>query len=120
MELKDDIDSNTEEGGEPLSETRVTGLLHDREAAKKAIEALKDAGFTDSSILLGMQDESEQQSFAEETRAQAIAGEEISTLPELGVGRVLVVVEAEERVEDALNILNRNHAVTGGVRIPAE
>ena len=103
-----------------LSETRVTGLLHDREAAKKAIEELKDAGFNDSSILVGMQDESEQQSFAEETRAQAIAGEEISSLPELGAGRVLIMVEAEERVEDALNILTRNHAVTGGVRVPAE
>ena len=114
-----DDDSNTG-GGEPPSETRVTGLLHDREAAKKAIEELKDAGFTDSSILVGMQDESEQQSFAEETQAQAIAGEEISSLPELGAGRVLIMVEAEERVEDALNILNRNHAVTGGVRVPAE
>jgi hypothetical protein len=27
------------------------------------------------------------------------------------------MVEAEERAEDALNILNRNHAVTGGIRI---
>ena len=115
-----DDDSNTEGGGELPSETRVTGLLHDREAAKKAIEELKGAGFTDSSILVAMQDESEQQSFAEETRAQAIAGEEISSLPELGAGRVLIMVEAEERAEDALNILNRNHAVTGGVRIPAE
>ena len=98
----------------------MAGLLHDRQAAKKAIEELKGAGFTDSSILIGMQDESEQQDFADETRAQAITGEETSSLPELGAGRVLVVVEAEERVEDALNILNRNHAVTGGVRIPAE
>ena len=30
------------------------------------------------------------------------------------------MVEAEERVEDALNILTRNHAATGGVRISAE
>ena len=29
------------------------------------------------------------------------------------------MVEAEERAADALNILSRNHAVTGGVRIPA-
>ena len=28
------------------------------------------------------------------------------------------MVEAEERAEDALNILNRNHAVTGGVSYP--
>ena len=114
-----DDDSNTG-ASDMLDETRVSGLLRDREAAKKAIEELKGAGFTDRSILFAMQDESEQQSFAEETRAQAIAGEEISSLPELGAGRVLIMVEAEERAEDALNILNRNHAVTGGVRIPVE
>ena len=118
-EEESDGDSNTEGGGELPRETRVTGLLHDREAAKKAIEELKGAGFTDSSILVAMQDESEQQSFAEETQAQAIAGEEIPSLPDLSSGRVLILVEAEERTADALNILNRNHAVTGGVRIPA-
>ena len=41
------------------------------------------------------------------------------TLPELSSGRVLIMVEVEERLADALNILNRNHAVTGGVRIQA-
>jgi CBS domain-containing protein len=112
-------DSNTGAGGELPRETRVTGLLHDREAAKKAIQELKGAGFTDSSILVAMQDESEQQSFAEETQAQAIAEEKIPSLPDLSSGRVLIMVEAEERAADALNILNRNHAVTGGVRIPA-
>ena len=118
-EEESDGDSNTEGGGELSRETRVTGLLHDREAAKKAIEELKGAGFTDGSILVAMQDESEQQSFAEETQAQEIAGEEIPSLPDLSSGRVLIMVEAEERAADALNILNRNHAVTGGVRIPA-
>jgi len=114
-----DSDSNTEGGGELPRETRVTGLLHDREAAKKAIEELKGAGFTHSSILVVIQDESEQQSFAEETQAQGIAGEEIPSLPDLSSGRVLIVVEAEQRAAEALNILNRNQAVTGGVRIPA-
>ncbi|TMA78583.1 MAG: hypothetical protein E6J74_41565 [Deltaproteobacteria bacterium] len=85
-----DNDSNTEGGGELPRETRVTGLLHDREAAKKAIEELKGAGFTHSSILVAMQDESEQQSFAEETQAQAVAGEEIPSLPDLSAGRVLI------------------------------
>ena len=66
-----------------------------------------------------MKDESEQQSFVEETQAQAIAGEDIPSLPELNSGQVLIMVDAEERAADALNILNRNHAVTGGVRIPA-
>jgi CBS domain-containing protein len=112
-------DSNSEVGGAGSNETRVTGLLHDREAAKKAIEELKHAGFADSSILVAMQDETEQESFAEETQAQAIGAEEIPSLPELSSGRVLVMVEAEARAEDALNILNRNRAVTGGVRIPA-
>lgn len=115
----EDRDSNVEGGGELLGETRVTGLLHDREAAKKAVTELKSAGFTDSSVLIAMQEESEQQSFVEETHAQAIAGEDIPSLPELKSGQVLIMVDAEERAADALNILNRNHAVTGGVRIPA-
>ena len=58
--------------------------------------------------------------FVKETQAQTIAGEEMSSLPELSSGRVLIMVEADERAADALNILNRNHVVTGGVRIPAE
>lgn len=116
-----DGDSNPEEAGElePPHETRVTGILQDRVAAKKALEDLKGAGFTDSSILVAMQDESEQQIFAEETQVQALAREEIASLPDLSSGRVLIMVEAEERAEDALNILNRNHAVTGGIRIRA-
>ena len=98
----------------------MTGLLHDREAAKKAVTELKSAGFTDRSLLIAMQDESEQQSFVEETQARAIAEEDISkTVPELKSGQVLIMVDAEERAADALNILSRNHAVTGGVRIPA-
>ena len=66
-----DGDSDTEA---ELLETRVTGLLHDREAAKKVIDALKGAGFTERSIFVGMQFESEQESFVRETQAQAIAG----------------------------------------------
>ena len=110
--------SDAESGGELPYETRVTGLLHDREAAKKAIEELKGAGFTDRSILVGMQDESEQESFVEETHAQALAEENIPSLPEISSGQVLVMVEAEDRAAEALDILARNHAVTGGVRIP--
>jgi len=112
-----DGDSDTE--AERL-ETRVTGLLHDREAAKKVIDALKGAGFTERSIFVGIQDESEQESFVRETRAQAIAGEDIPSLPEFSSGQVLIIVDAEERAADALEILNRNHAVTGGVRILSE
>ena len=98
----------------------MTGLLHDREAAKKVIDALKGAGFTERSIFVGMQDESEQESFVRETQAQAIAGEDIPSFPEFSSGRVLIIVDAEERAADALEILNRNHAVTGGVRTPSE
>jgi CBS domain-containing protein len=108
-----------EEGDESFRETRVTGLLHDSEAAKKAIQELKGAGFTDSSILVAMQDQAEQESFVEETQAQALLEEDIPSLPDLRTGEVLIMVEAQDRAADALDILNRNQAVTGGVRIPA-
>ena len=100
------------------NETRVTGLLHDRESAKKVIEELKTAGFMDKSILIAMHDESTQEGFLQETKAQAISEEEIPSLPELASGQILVMVEAEQRVDDAMNILNRHHAITAGVRIP--
>jgi len=32
----------------------------------------------------------------------------------------MVVVEADDRAEEALAVLNRYHAVTGGVRMPIE
>ena len=97
---------------------KVTGLLHDREAAKKAIAELKGAGFTDRSILVAMHDETEQKSFVEEAHARALAGDEIPSLPDLSSGQVLIIVQADERASDAVNILSRNNAVTGGVRIP--
>ena len=97
---------------------KVTGLLHDRESAKKAIEELKGAGFTDRSILVAMHDETEQKSFVEEAHARALAGDEIPSLPDLSSGQVLIIVQADERASDAVNILSRNNAVTGGVRIP--
>ena len=112
-------DSISEEGGAQSDETRVTGLLHDREAAKRAVEELKNAGFTGNSILVAMQDENEQESFVAETQAQAMGADEIPSLPDLSTGQVLIMVEAEGRADDAVNILNRNQAVTGGVRIPA-
>jgi CBS domain-containing protein len=122
---EDDVDEEAaeaveaEEADESFRETRVTGLLHDSEAAKKAIQELKGAGFTDSAILVAMQDQAEQQSFAEETQAQALLEQDIPSLPDLRTGEVLIMVEAEDRAADALDILNRNQAVTGGVRIPA-
>jgi len=113
-----DDDPSFEERDELPRETRVTGLLHDRDDAKKAIEALLSAGFTSSSILVAMQDESAQQEFVEETQAQGATREEILELPDLSSGQVLVMVEAEERAADALEIFDRNNGITGGVRIP--
>ena len=81
---------------------KVTGLLHNREAAKKALEELKGAGFTDRSILVAMHDETEQKSFVEEAHAQALAGDEIPSLPDLSPGQVLIIVEADERASDAV------------------
>jgi CBS domain-containing protein len=121
---QDEVDLDDEEDpGDALSPaagTRVTGILHDREATKKAVEGLKSAGFSERSIFIAMEDESEQQSLAEETGAQAMAAEEIPSLPDFGAGRVLIMIDAEERADEALNILNSNHAVTGGTRTPAD
>jgi hypothetical protein len=67
-----------------------------------------------------MHDESAQESFLRETLARAIfADEEMPSLPDLNSGESLIMTEAEERVDDAVNILNRHHAVTAAVRIPA-
>lgn len=119
-EVEDDTaEDDSEARAESSRETRVTGILHDRESAKKAVEQLKDAGFTDESILIAMHDESAQESFLRETPARAVSEEEIPSLPDLSSGQILIMVEADERADDALNILNRNHAVTAGVRIPA-
>jgi hypothetical protein len=98
-------------------DTRVTGLLHDRDAAKKVIDELKGAGFGDDCILVALREESTQKSFIAETHAQVVPTEDIANLPELNSEQVLIVVDAEDRSTGALNILNRNQAVTGGVRI---
>jgi CBS domain-containing protein len=119
-EVEDDAaEDDSEAGAESSRETRVTGILYDRESAKKAVEQLKDAGFTDESILIAMHDQSAQESFLRESPARAISEEKIPSLPDLSSGQILIMVEADERADDALNILNRNHAVTAGVRIPA-
>jgi predicted transcriptional regulator len=117
VEEEGDGESNAESGNELPHETRVTGLLHDRESAKQAIEELKGAGFTDKSILIAMHDDSARESFLRETLARAISEEQMPRLPDLSSGQILVMIEAEERVDDAVNILNRHHAITAGVRI---
>ena len=119
MADENEVENDSEASAESSHETRVTGILHDRESAKKAVEQLKDAGFTDESILVAMHDESAQESFLRDTPARAVSEEEIPSLPDLSSGQILIMVEADERADDALSILNRNHAVTAGVRIPA-
>ncbi|MGH7873156.1 MAG: CBS domain-containing protein [Candidatus Binatia bacterium] len=120
-ERDEETSDDAEAGGdsELSRETRVTGLLNGRDDAKKVIAELKGAGFADSSIVLAMKDEVEQARLVDEAKVQLVAEQEIPSLPDLSSGQVLIMVEAEERAEDALNILNRNKAVTGGVRIPA-
>jgi hypothetical protein len=103
-----------------LDETRVTGLFHDRQAANDAIEELKSAGFNGDAIAIAMDDEAEQERFIQKVDARAVASEIIPSLPELPPRTVLVVVEADERAEEALKVLNRHHAVTGGVRVPID
>ncbi len=67
-----------------------------------------------------MDDEAEQESFIQEAEARAVASEIIPSLPELPARAVLVVIEAYERAEEALKVLNRHQAVTGGVRMPID
>ena len=110
-----DSDLDVESDGEIPHETGVTGILHDREAAKKAIAELKAAGFMDESIRIALDSESTQ----EETLGRAISEEDLPSLPDLNSGEILIMVKAEDRIDAALDILNRNHAVTAGVRIPA-
>lgn len=107
----DDVESD----GEIAHETRVTGILHDTEAAKKAIAELKSAGFMDETILVAMDGESAQ----EKALGRAISEEELPSLPDLNSGEILIMVKVGERIDAALDILKRHHAVTAGVRIPA-
>ena len=99
------------------ADTRVTGILHDRETAKKAIVELKTAGFTSDVIGIVTGDEAEQESLIHETEASAVPAEFISSLPDLPADGILVMVEAGARAAEAVAILNRYHAVAGGVRV---
>jgi CBS domain-containing protein len=111
---EDSVDNDLDDG-EIAHETRVTGILHDSEAAKKAIAELKSAGFMDETILIAMDGESAQ----EKALGRAISEEELPSLPDLNSGEILIMVKAGERIDAALDILKRHHAVTAGVRIPA-
>ena len=99
-------------------EVRVSGLFDDAEQARDAVEELKDAGFTDERIAIAMNDMEARDIFISDTGVHTAAAEEIPELPELDEGQVLVMVEASDRASLALEIIDRNHGVTGGVRLP--
>ena len=111
----DDQDSRVE-----LGETKVTGLFHDRETAKKAIDELTAAGFASDAIAIVMDDEADQENFIQEARVRAVSSEIIPSLPDLPAEAILIVVEADERAAKALEVLNHYDAVPGGVRTPVD
>ena len=99
-------------------ETKVTGIFHDRESAKKAIKELDGAGFAANSILVAMSNDSAHEQFLRETQTQPVSPAKIPSLPSLNSEQILILVEAEDRTEEVLGILNSNHAIAGAVRLP--
>jgi CBS domain-containing protein len=114
----DEASDSEQSTSSEVAETKVTGLFQDRKAAKQAIDDLKAAGFTEDTIGIAMDDETKEANFIEETHAQAVPAETIPGLPELPDGAVLVAIHTDARVAEALEVLNRHGAVTGGVRVP--
>ncbi len=104
--------------GATVGDTRVTGLFGELEQARKAVKELKGAGFADDRIAVAMQNSVAQQDFITETKVHTIPAGEIPSIPELGVGQMLLLVEADDQAALALEIINRNRGVTGGVRMP--
>ena len=100
------------------AEVLVSGLFDDREHAREALDELKEAGFADNRIAIATHDIETQDSFLNDTGVDTVPTEEIPNLPELDEGQVLIMVEAEDRATLALEIINRNQGVTGGVRLP--
>ena len=101
------------------AETRVTGLFDGSEQAKEAVKELKDAGFADDRIAVVMQDSAAQENFIAETKVHTASAEEIPSIPELDIRQVLLLVEAADQAAVALEIINRNLGITGGVRMPS-
>jgi CBS domain-containing protein len=115
-EALEEVEDENQDPSAELGETRVTGLFHDRETAKKAIDELNAAGFTGDSIAIAMDDEADQENFMQEMQVRAVPSEIIPTLPDLSAKAILVVVEADDRAAKALDVMNRYDAVPGGVR----
>jgi len=112
-----EMEYEDEKAIEPNNETRVTGLFDDSEQAREALEELKDAGFADERIALAMKDDGEQYDLLGETGVRMNPADELANLPDINPGQVLIMVDAEDRVPLALEIINRNHGVPGGVRV---
>ena len=113
-----DPEKKTSMGGALAAETRITGLFEHPEQATEAVEQLKDAGFADDRIAVAMQDSAAQKNFIAETKVHTTTAEEIPSISELEAGQVLLLVEAADQAALALEIINRNRGVTGGVRMP--
>ena len=118
QDLSDAEEETSMGDGALAAETRVTGLFDDSEQAREAVEDLKDAGFAGYRIAVAMQDRADQDSFIAETKVQTAAVHEIPSIPELDSGQVLLLVDAADQAALALEIINRNQGVTGGVRMP--
>ena len=117
--IRSDFRDELRSAGRSLAaETRVTGLFDDSDQARDAVEELKDAGFADYRIAVAMQDRADQDSFIAETNVLTAAVQEIPSLPELDSGQVLLLIDAADQAALALEIINRNQGVTGGVRMP--
>jgi Heat induced stress protein YflT domain len=74
----------------------VVGPFHDRDAARDAIEALKDAGFAAQDISILSPDKQETHDVAEETEVKS--------------GRTLVTVRADGRYAEAQQLLRAHGA----------
>ena len=105
--------------GDPVTaaETRVMGLFGGSEQALEAVEELKDAGFADGRIIVAMQDSAAEENFIARTKVHTAAAKEITSIPELDAGQVLLLVEAADQAALALEIIHRNQGVSGGGRM---
>ena len=86
-------------------ETRVTGLFHDRQVAKKAIEELKGAGFEGDLITIAMPGGSEDDPLIEQTGTRSAEPEAIHSLHDLSAEDVVIMVDADKRAAEALDII---------------
>jgi CBS domain-containing protein len=110
----------TEPDDDLAGQTKVMGIFHNRESAKKAIKELDGSGFAANSIFVGMSDESMLEQFLRDTQTQPVSPIEIPSLPSLNSEQILVLLEAADHAQEVLAILNNYDAITGAVRLPRE